>query len=178
MNDESRLTAEQLAQATSRALPADAALDSQTALLRDGFLQLGQSIEAANSDFDEAAFLSKLTAANETTLRPKTRNWWPLVLTAALAASALVAIVRITLAPADRNNIAIAPEQPSMYEDPPGAADSSAQLAWSDPLDEEIASAQDAVGQLSGRQADLDGSLLNFGSRLEALAAELESGSL
>lgn len=179
MNDESPLTAEQLAQATSRALPPGAALDPQkTASLREGYLHFGRSVEAANREFDEAAFLSKLTAATETTLRPN-KNWWPLVLTAALAASALVAIVRtVAVWPAPQKEVVTAPQLPSTPESPAGATDSISQLAWSDPLDEEIASAQDAVGRLGGGPADLDGSLMSFGSRLEALAAELESGSL
>ena len=181
MNDQSPLSAEQLAQATSRALPPDAALDVETVSLREGFLHLGRAVEAANSDFDEAALLSKVMGASRPAARPEKR-WWPLVLTAALAASALVAIVRtVAVLPGSRNEITVtskAPHQPAIVGSGPDAAASVSQLAWSDPLDEEIASAQDAVGLLSGRHPDLDGSLMNFGSRLEALAAELESGSL
>jgi len=191
MNDEPKLTAEQLAQATSRALPPDAALDAETAALREGFLRFGGAVEAAGGSFDEAALIARLTStAPAGEIRPAgstkaATNLWPLLLSAALAASALVAIVRtVSLWPAASDGIAVvtpspaAPEQLSPVDLGPGAVAGPSQLAWSDPLDEEIASAQAAVERLGGPTADLDGSLQSFGSRLEALAAELESGSL
>ena len=186
MNDEPQLTAEQLRQATSPALPPDAALDAETAALRKSFLQLGRAVEAANDDFDEAELVARLTRtclAKETqpAALPATKgrgDWVPLVLGAALAASALVAIVR-TAAVWSGGEIAVAPQAP------PGASESAANdlaagvaPAWSDPLDDEIASAQATVEGLADRPRGLDGSLENFGSRLQSMSAELESGSL
>src|SRR5262245_474882 len=187
MNDEPELTAEQLLQATSRVLPPDTALDARTAALRDGFLDLGRAVEAAAGDFDEAALVAKLTSAcSGAEVRPQERrSWIPLVLAAALAASALVAIVRTaavwpaatvagTAPPGSGGSEALAKSATT----PGGALDNARLLAWSDPLDEEIASAEAAFGKLTGRSSGLDGSLESFGSRLEALAAELDGGAL
>jgi hypothetical protein len=190
MSDEPKLTAEQLQQATARALPPDAALDAETTALRDSFLQFGRAVEAGNRDFDEAALLASLTAtclpaepaASVAPTGKRETNWLPLVLTAALAASALLAIVRtVAVWPAADAVVTVQPQSPAIAKTPAPETNSiedPALFAWSDPLDDEIASAQAAVENLLGRAGGLDGSLESFGSRLEALSAELDSGSL
>jgi hypothetical protein len=190
MNEVTPITAGQLQQATS-GKPAAAPLEAETAALRESFLQFGRAVESAAGDFDEAALVAKLTRSlaeeNQPLPAPRMKDqtaWWPAVLTLALAASALVAIVRIA-AEWPQNTVAtntvapntVAPTQPGQAQPPP-EIQLVTSATWSDPLDEEIASAQAAVERLAGRTSDLDGSLENFGSRLEALSAELESGSL
>ncbi len=194
--DERGVTARQLAQATKRVLPVGEGLDSEAASLREGFLQFGRAVEAASADFDEAASLARLTqkclAEDLRPVRSPARNTdrWAVVIAVVLAASALLAIVR-TVAVWPAGTVAVTARQPAPPAPAPSRspANDSAALgngpgelavwaAWSDPLDEEIASAQAAVDQLSGRATGLDGSLEKFGSRLEALSAELESGSL
>jgi hypothetical protein len=181
MNDDTPLTAEQLQQATSRALPQEVTLDAETAALRGAFLQLGNALDAAAGDFDGTALLEKVVRAQTvapaaTPSRFGTRSWLPVVLTAALAASALLAIMRTVAVWPASEIAATAPAQgqttDGSFEPQPWSAD------WSDPLDDEIASAQVAVDWLETSPTDLDGSLNEFGSRLQSLAAELESGSL
>lgn len=189
MSEDAKITEEQLQQATSRALPA-APLDAQTAALREGFLQFGRAVEAANADFDEAALVAKLTQSLTTENSPtvvaphkEQNSWWPALLTAALAASALVAIVRIVAVSPGPDTVVVAPAAPEPNAAQPTVPETNLDelpllAAWSDPLDDEIASAQDEVEKLTGQATGLDGSLESFGSRLEALSAELESGSL
>lgn len=189
MNDETELTAEQLLQATAKRLPPASALDTETAALRESFLQLGRAVEATEAGFDEAALIAKLTrACLADEIQPvaipagkQRRDWISLVLGAALAASALVAIVRTAFVWSG-GEVAVTPLQPP---DPRG--DLAAQVprgieevlpGWSDPLDEEIASAQSAVEGLADRATDLDGALDSAGWRLKSIFEELESGSL
>jgi len=51
-------------------------------------------------------------------------------------------------------------------------------VAWSDPLDDEIALAAATLDQLSSRHRGFDGSLLEMNERLEALSQELSIESL
>ena len=189
------LTAEQLELATRRTLPPAAPLDPQTAALRERFLHLGRAVETAAANFDQAAMVARLTQRREDEISrarsPAQRtDRWMVLLATALAASALFAIVRIAMFwPEESVAITAPPALPAEAPVDPRAykyaviSGGTVEYApwnapWSDPLDEEIASAQAAVDQLSGRATGLDGSLEKFGSRLEALSAEIESGSL
>jgi hypothetical protein len=168
MNDDTELSAEQLLQATSRRLPPDSKLDGRTGTLRAAFLQLGAAVEAANCELDEPRLMAELPSRSEA---DHDERRWPLGPSAALAVAALVAIgltVAIWPSPDRAVNLPVQPNERS----------SPSLAGWVDPLDEEIASAQHAVKTLGGPAAGPDGSLESFGWRLEALSAELESGSL
>jgi hypothetical protein len=174
MNDDTELSAEQLLQATSRRLPSGANLDGQTAALRAGFLQLGAAVEEANSKLDKPRLIAELSRRGEADRGEadrEERRFGPLALSAALAVGALVAIGLIVAVWPSPDHAVNVPVQP-------GERTSPSLASWVDPLDDEIASALQAVKSLGGPAAGPDGSLESVGWRLEALSAELERGSL
>ena len=180
MNDELELTEDQLRRATSRAPIADAALDAETAAMRDSFLSLGSAIESAAADFDEDALIANLrgsmAAESTSALQPAARNdsrpkWWLVVLAGALAASALIAIGRIGVV--EREPVVAVNVPPTN-----GAAEFAVASTWHDPLDEQIASAQTEVQQLAVGNRGLDGSLSEMNDKLEAMSRELLGESL
>src|SRR5215467_14429893 len=98
MNDEPKLTDDQLRLATSRSLPADSALDADTSAARDSFLALGSAVESAGRNFDEAALVNRLTKTCISAPEQPARDWlWPAIITGALAAGMLFAIARIAI---------------------------------------------------------------------------------
>jgi len=201
MNDESRITDEQLRQATSRSLPVDARLDSETALLRDGFLAFGGALQAAGGDFDETKLVEKLRAggcgpsselrlANLVLPKPAavSSRWPALLIGAALAASVLIALGRLIVVspgPEKPDEVVVAPAAPVQVDRAPdeqfvphASPSSQVATAWVDPLDDEIAFAQAEMQWLTSRGYGLDGSLSQVGWQLEALSQELGGGSL
>jgi len=189
MNDELKLTDEQLQLATSRSLPPCAVLNAETAAARESFVALGTAVEAFASELDEAALVARLSkscmepadrgriALNRVSNQ---RDWWPIILSSALALAALIAIARIATVSPDgvtdiaANQIADPPAQPQ-----PHLANAGRVFAgWSDPLDDEIALAAATIGQLGGRSRGLDGSLNDMNERLDALSQELLGESL
>lgn len=187
MNDDHELTEEQLRLATSRALVEGAKLDAETAALREGFIALGSALESATGRFDEMGLIERLTASSHDVedaceLRSKSelvsRNWWTMVLSGALAAAALVAVIRIAIE--SRENVAtVGPSQPALSApEQEDATLTSLAEAWNDPLDDEIALAAETIGQLASRHRDFDDSLSEINQRLEALSMELGSESL
>lgn len=184
MNDERQLTDDQLWVATSRSLPPSAQLDSEMAAARESFLLLGQAIESANDKFDEAALLARLNKSRlESPLcvkpsQPK-RDWLSPLLTAALAAAALVAIVRIANEPnSTGQQVARMEGKSAPVEAEPVVGSEQVALAWNDPLDDEIALASATLQQYSTRDRGFDGSLLDMNDRLEALSQELLNETL
>jgi hypothetical protein len=193
MNRDQQHEREQLEAATSRAAGV-AAQDAETAALRGGFVALGQALETAAADYDEAALIARLQASCAGDLQvavpqpaDRSAKLWQLVLTGALAASALFAIVRITISWSAGNVVAVAPAAPSgpdiaVQQETPVVdiePDALAQSdAWDDPLDEEIVAAQDSLAELVGSPQTIDGALSNMNQTLEALADDLDGGSL
>lgn len=185
MNDESQLTDEQLCLATSRALPANTRLDSDAAAARESFLSLGAVAESAGSDFDETALLACLTKSclesSVVALNPvkAKRDWLSPLLIGALAAAALVAIVRIANEPSGTGQqVAAIPANPAFIEPGPAITSPQLALAWNDALDDEIALASATIQQYSTRDRGFDGSLLDMNDRLEALSQELLNDTL
>lgn len=190
MNKETELTREQLDAATSRSLPADTSLDSETSALRDGFMSLGRAVESAAADYDEAALIARVQSAcrHEAAVDLPSRNitrYWPLLLSGALAASALVAVARIAVIwpagdvvvvtqPAPNGDPSVDPavEPLAPAEDPAIAG------SWHDPLDEEIAAAQSSLTRLGSSAGGIDGTLSNMNQTLEAISDELVGESL
>jgi len=177
-DDELKITDECLRLATSRSLPPGAPLDAETASLRDGFLALGSAVEAAAGPPDEAALLARLKRPRASdarvTARPRKRDWLPLLLAGALAASALIAIARVAMVSQSTDAIAELPagQRQSTLPDHLVAA------MWNDSLDEEILLAALSIDQLSGKNRGFDRSLLHMNERLEALSQELATESL
>ena len=189
MNDELKLTDEQLQLATSRSLPTGAVLNTETAAARESFVALGAVVEAAASEFDEAALIARLSKScvepadkghAAVDRAPKQRDWWPLIMSGALAIAALIAVFRIASVSTDGMPQMAASQElgPPTHSQPHLATTGRVFAAWSDPLDDEIALAAATIGQLGGRSRGLDGSLLDMNERLDALSQELLGESL
>ena len=201
MNDEQRLNAEQLWLATSRRLPADTALDAETAAWREGFIALGSALETA---VDETDLLDRLRvsvrAASDRAAEftdehgclrmrqelvvpssAKSAAPWALLFSAALAAATLIAIVRIGTEWQRGNNAAVA-----VVQTPGNAAVAQNDVqqpvplpvGWNDPLDDELALAAATMGQFSAGRRGVDESLLDMNQELFLLSQELLGESL
>jgi hypothetical protein len=182
MTSDQQFNRQQLEAATSRLLPADTVLDAETSTLRDGFIALGKAVEAA--DYDEAALLARVQAACESDRTPPqpraiSTASWTLLLSGALAAAALIAMARIAVIWPDRHQVVVAPPSPELDEVDSATASFDAWLpAWDDPLDDEIAAAENSLADLSDRWTGIDGSLSNMNQSLESLSDDLSDGSL
>jgi len=185
MNDEFNLTDDQLHLATSRLLPSSAQTDSDTAAAREVFLTLGASVESAASNFDQAAFLIRLerSCRGATVTGPKAepvRDWLTLILSGALAAAALIAIVRIAVDSRTANQQVAASnyaESPTAIR-PIGMSPTQSIIAWNDSLDDELALAAATLEQFGGRRRGFDDSVLNMNEQLQSLSQELLGESL
>jgi hypothetical protein len=174
MNDDVNLTDEQVKLATTRSLPADAALDAETVAVHESFMALGSALESSGGQFDEAALIARLEESwlreQKRVRRPSQRDWWTIVVSGALAAAVLVVIGWIGWGLRHRDALVAVP--PSANHSLPLTD------AWNDPLDDEIAFAAATIGQLTGRNRGFDDSLLEMNERLEAMSQELLGESL
>ena len=188
MNGDIQFTDEQLRLAASRSLPPGSELDAETAALREGFLALGEAIEANTLKFDEAALLGRLKAvcqepdriALADSRRPK-HALWQIVLSGALAAAALFAVARISIQWRQAETIALAPAIGTGLGNSNWATTNEHlvnSILWQDPLDEQIALAQAQIEWLGSRGRGVDGSLLDMNEQLRALSQELLGESL
>lgn len=186
MNDELKLTDDQIRLATSRNLPGDAPLDNETAAVRDGFLSLGSAVEAAAGNFDEGALLTRLQKSCVVApvvvprRRELPRDWLSLSLAGALAAAGLVAIVRIA-GESRSTDLHIARIESSAQRSAASiveAVPSRSMFVWNDPLDDELALASAAIEQFSSRSRGFDDSLLDMNDQLRALSQELTNETL
>jgi hypothetical protein len=183
MNLDEILTDEQLILATSRSLPTDDAMDGQTAAARDHFLALGTAVEASASRFDHAALLVRLNAkrvARQPDLTVPAQHssvprWLQFLAAAALAASFFVAIARLSQQTDPSRKILMTDQRPSGNQQ---TIVPSASLAWTDPIDADIALAAAAIEQFSASARGFDGSLLDMNDRLDALSQELSGETL
>jgi hypothetical protein len=186
MKEKLQLSDEQVRLATSRTLPGDGLLDGETAAARDGFLSLGAAVEAAAGSFDEAALLARLqkscvAAPVVVPRRPESvRDWMSLVLTGALAAAGLIAIVRIA---SDSATTGSRVAQIESSEQPPTTVTtevvpSRSLFAWNDSLDDEISLASARIEQFTSRGRGFDDSLVDMNDQLKALSQELTNETL
>lgn len=205
MNDDQELDQAQLEAATSRSLPAGVTLDAETSALRDGFIAWGRTVESTAADYDEALLLARLQASCADEGRPavaaqsrRASDIWVVIAGGVLAASALIAVVRIasswpagdsvvvTRQAPHETNVATAPAVPRQHAKQPIVADDPGTHAlafdsiatWADPLDDEIAAAQTSLSGLSGDRPGIDGALSNIKGTLEALSDDLTNESL
>lgn len=205
MNDDLRITDEALRQATARRLLAGDEVEQEAALLREEFLAIGKSLEAAADRGDEAALVtevqrwSRSRAAVVASARSNDVKW-QLVLGGALALSALAVVVEVVRKWGDDGAAVssravevaeslVAPKGseaagPLAREDARGIAPGETMNgyysagAWRDSLDVEIASAEAGMQRMAGREGGLDGSLSEMNERLRALSAEFWGGQL
>ena len=175
MNDEPKLTDEQLRLATSRSVPADSAIDADVSAARDSFLALGSAVELSARNFDEAALVNRLTTTCVAAPAQPARNWlWPLIVTGALAAGMLLAIARIAVERKDNDeHVAVANLPTRQTPAETIAIVPITTVAWNDSLDDEIALAAATIHEFSGTNRGFDGSLLDMNDQLQALSREL-----
>jgi len=188
MNDDLNLTEEQLRIATSRTLVERDKRGADTLTAHESFIALGSALEAAAGQFDEAALVARLkdscldpSEAPELRVRPPAAaaNWWMLVLSGALAAAALVGIVRMVIESRRPEIAAVQPPTQRTFEQAQeDAAIAALADGWNDPLDDEIALAAETIGQFATRHRGFDDSLVEMNQRLEALSLELGGESL
>ena len=186
MNDEFKLSDEQVRLATSRNLSPDAPVDHETTPAREGFLSLGAAVEAAAGNFDESALLARLQKSRVAApvvgrqRRESQGDWMSLILAGALAAAGLIAIVRIagesetTGLPQVAQKVDRAAPVIQRVE----ATPSRSMFAWNDPLDDELALASAAIEQFTSRGRGFDESLLDMNDQLKALSQELTNETL
>jgi hypothetical protein len=188
-DDDDKLTRDLLDRATSRSASPSS---DDAASLRQGFLALGRAIDAAQSEWSEADLLSRLDLAAAATARQKKEQQSTLLYWFAagvLAASALFATARILLTgPGDvQEVVATQPAPDASSQEAAIAAEQGHQEAeakglagrdWSDPLDQELAAAENTLGSYLGFDAQVDRSLADIQGQLESLSADLASGSL
>jgi hypothetical protein len=187
MNDDLELTDEQLRLATTRSLPAGAALDAETAASRDDFLAVGSALESAAGQFEEAALVGRLQKsclelqrASGSRSKPRLagHDWWAIACGAALAASALFAIARIAFESRQRDAIVATAIPGGLGPTRGGVPHMMPASAWNDPLDDEIALAAATIDQFASRNRGFDDSLFEMNERLEAMSQELLGESL
>jgi len=179
MNDEPKLTDEQLRLATSRSRPADRALDADASAARDSFLALGSAVESAARDFDEDALVNLLTKTCVSLPTQPTRDWWwPLIVSGALAAGMLLAVGRIAMERRHVNDQVVVAHAPANKVPGDTSLLTTTALAWNDSLDDEIALAATTIQQFSHTARGFDGSLLDMNDQLQALSRELSGETL
>src|SRR5262245_17959297 len=189
MNDYWQLTDEQLRLITSRSLSGVTQLDSESATAREAFLALGAAIESAAAALDEEALVSTIQEeGTETSVSPDqtwsrsvtSYKWASILLGGMLAASILIAIVRIStsVSPNDHRIAALPKPNGGLSIQSNGQTGKQLSLGWNDPLDDEIAVAALAIGQIGGQNHAFDNSLFDMNLQLEALSQELLRESL
>ena len=167
MSDELSKLQRQLEQATAAECPPDAPLDAETASLREGWLALGQLLEAAQPALDEPLELPQLP-------RRRAPARWKLVGIAVLAASLLVgATLAWSLMRA---------RQPGGLSPPPDELASpnvkQDELHWDDSLDEEIALAGQQLVRIQQDWYYLDDPFGPVQHGLEQVAEDIEDDTL
>lgn len=197
MNQPEEFDSQPLQQATSRQLPAGAALDGETAAMRTSWLALGQGLDAENASFDEQSLLARLAApANqpvELARKPtETSQLWPMILGTALALAMMVAVVRTVFFGPATETLVVAPapaelplivqgDSPTITHAPETMEPEStlpAIAAWSDPLDDQIERATEQLRDAVANRRSVDDSLTSLQQQLEDMSADLTAGSL
>jgi hypothetical protein len=208
MNDELRITDEELRRATARHSTEGGGVDGETGELRNGFLALGASLEDLASRVDEEALAKELKRWSRTAeadaptvaARGRSRDLtWQIVLGGALALSAVVVVAQIVRQWPGEGTVAtpgaeiakhgLSPQrndaiEPRAKREDRGLAQEATQSGlyavgpWQDALDYEIASAEAGMQRLASREGGLDGSLSEMNTQLQALSWEFWGGQL
>ena len=188
MRDEPSQLRDRLEQATAAECPPDATLDAETASLREGWVALGQLLEAAQPGLDEPFEFRQ-------PLRQTTRTRRRLAAVATLAASLMVAVV-LAWALMQRGGLgdrASLPQQIAL----PGAgqtskpsvalveeiqgephADGTDGFDWSDSLDDQIAMAGQQVVRIQQDWHRLDDAFGPMHRGLEQMEQDIEESEL
>ena len=206
MNEQRPLDEQELLLATARVLPPGAALDAETAALRESFLALGAALEADLPPPIEGALMGRLPArcasdrTDERSLsaaevqknqvigirRDGGRSrafagWRETVLVGVVAAAGIVVVVWIV---ATQPNERLAARSVTTKDNSPAIASDGAAVnhwaaeTWHDLLDDELALVAASLGQMSAPPPRFDDSLRGMNQELYWLSQELASGSL
>jgi hypothetical protein len=193
MNEEIQFNEEQLRLTTTRSLVPGAEIDTETALARERFLALGQSLEAAGANFDEAALVEKLKASCLSApasvslvdrRQASSVKLWHFVLGGVLALLVLVSLAWLSLLQPSQSTVAKSPSPaPSGVVTTAQDTDATNLTAestspWIDSLDDEIAVAQFQVQWLTPVRRGVDGSMSDVNEQLNAMSQELLGESL
>jgi hypothetical protein len=188
MNEEIQFNEEQLRLTTTRSLVPGAEIDTETALARERFLALGQSLEAAGGNFDEAALVEKLKASCLSApasvslvdrRQASSVKLWHFVLGGVLALLVLVSLAWLSLLQPSQSTVAKSPSPaPSGVVTTAQDTDATNLTAestspWIDSLDDEIAVAQFQVQWLTPVRRGVDGSMSDVNEQLNAMSQEL-----
>lgn len=180
MSDELNELERQLERATAAECPSEALLDAETASLREGWLALGQLLEAARPTLEEPLELPEPA-------RPTWHVRWRLAGVAAVAASILVGLTLVwkstgTSRPGDpstlSDEISVDAEQPL-----PGARQARLvsipdELNWDDSLDEQITLAAQEVVRIQQDWYYLDDAFGPVYHGLEQMEEDLDQSAL
>jgi len=171
---------DRLTAATAPECPAHLLSDAETAALRQGWLALGELLEAARPTGDVSIGLPELPGR-----RVPAR--WRLVAAAAVAASVLLGTTlawqwvagsrRGGMSPLSEGR-AVAVGESDAASEQPWPLPTEDELAWNDPLDDQIARAAQQILRLQQDGNYLDDVFGPFYSGLEEMEEELDESTL
>ena len=171
---------EQLELATSRQIVDR--LDEEAAVLREGWIALGQALDVANHPFDEQAALAQLQrtlenkqlVAKAQALQHSDSHPYA----GFLLAAALVIVAAITIGIVQRphdGTIATVTSGKAIEPDNSGAA---APSPWADDLDADLDAAALRIQEVSWQPTSLDASLIELDGRMVELSSDISGESL
>jgi hypothetical protein len=152
----------------------------QSTLLREGWSRWTQLLEAADAEWDEAAFVERIQPP------PRSSSGTRWLVCGALAASLLIGLAAAWSLLASRSNHATSGHRPiagvvpssRLPSLPAATAQSSGEFAWDDTLDERLADVDGALARLRNAALSNDSRLTILGSRLEQFQQEINTGTL
>lgn len=180
MSDELNELERRLERATAAECPSEPILDAETASLREGWLALGQLLEAVRPQLEQPLQLPEPA-------RPKPLVRWRLAGVAAVAASILVGLTLVwksigTSRPSTPSSVseasAVEAEQPLPARRTTQLASVADELAWDDSLDQQIASAAQAVVRIQQDWYHLDYAFGPVYHGLEQMEEDFDQGAL
>ena len=180
MSDELSELYRRLTAATAPDCPAHLLADAETAALREGWLALGELLEAAQPTLDGPVAI----------IEPPQRRMpvrWSLVAAAAVAASVLLGMMLVwQLGEGNRRGGTSSPsgelargvEESDAPSEPLRPMPTEDELAWDDPLDDQIASAGQQIVHLQQDWDSLDDVFGPVYHGLEEMEDELDESTL
>jgi hypothetical protein len=180
VSDEVNELRRRLTAATAADCPAHLLSDAETAALREGWLALGELLEAAQPTLDEPVRLRQ----------PPPRRvpaGWRLAGAAAVAASVLLGTMLVWQGvdsnrrggtPSPSGGLARGVEEPDAPSEPLRPMPTEDELAWDDPLDDQIASAGQQILRLQQDWDYLDDAFGPVYHGLEEMEDELDESTL
>lgn len=178
MSDELERLQHQLEQATAPECPPHARPDAETGSLREGWLALGQLLEATRPALEEPLQWRPIPRR---TLRPR----WALQAVAAAAALVVAATLVWSLmalgrpgGPPPRKTAAVDRKQPDAARSQPESTPDTEPLEWGDSLDEQIVLAGQEIMSAGQDWYHLDDAFGPVRDGLEQVAEDIDNSTL